>query len=157
MADMNLAYVSKHALGRMHERGVKLDIEVATGALAFIGVLGLLTRRSEKHWDAGLCLRFGDTLIVGSTKRAMKVVGDGRAIAGCIFDVRTALNVDEMNDHRQIDQGSAAAKAVIAWLESDRHPKHANELAETIPSLPRREDYSTVQAYAHIATKEQPQ
>jgi hypothetical protein len=155
MADMNLAYISKHAIGRMHERGVKLTVGTTTGALAFIGVLGLLMRDSEKHWDAGLCLRFGEALVVGSTKRAMKQVDEGRAVARCILDVRTALLTEDVKDQRMVEQGNAAANAVMQWLDGDRHPKHARELAEAIPSLPRRDDYSTQQAYTHAAAKQQ--
>ena len=81
ISDINLAYASKHAIGRLHEREYDdLTSGGATGGLAFIGVLGYLTKDSEKHVAGELCLHFGDTLVVGSLKHSRKYADNGREV-----------------------------------------------------------------------------
>ena len=157
-ADLNLGYISKHALARMHERGLDMDADGTTGVLACIGVLGIILRYSEKHTDSGMCLRFDDTLIVGSLKHAVKDVGGGRGVKCTLFDVRTALPAHEVTDRRMVEQGRLATLAVDEWIKerSLADPLIAR-LAATIPYLPRREDDYTLQAAKMAYVKEQPQ
>jgi hypothetical protein len=140
-AEINLAFISKHAVGRLHERGVDLNNSRTTGVLACLGVLGLLTRNCRKHVAGGLCLRYRDTLIVGSLKHAMKPVAPNRETNGTLLDVRTALDANLVNNQAMLDQGDAAAHAVITWL---KNREGEEELAELIPFMPRREDYTTL-------------
>ena len=140
MAEINLAFVSAHALGRLHERGVDLTNNRTTGVLACLGVLGMLTRASAKHITGGLCLRYRDTLICGSLKHAMKPVAPGRETNGTLLDVRTALDANDVTNQAMLEQGTIAAHAVMTWL---KNREGEQELAEQIPFMPRREDYTT--------------
>jgi len=154
-ADLNLAYISKHALARMHERGLDMDTDGTTGVLSCIGVIGILMRYSKAHADSGMALRFGDTLIVGSLKNAIKDVGGGKGVECALFDVRTALPADEVKDYRQVEQGQLATHAVNQWLEQRTlSGPLLDKLAASIPVLPRREDDYTLQAAR--AAMEQP-
>ena len=72
ISDIDLAYVSRHAIGRLHEREHNLTSDGTTGGLACVGVLGYLTRNSAKHVAGELCLHIGDVLVVGSLKHTMK-------------------------------------------------------------------------------------
>lgn len=154
-ADLNLAYISKHALARMHERGLNMSADAITGVLSCIGVMGIILRNAKQHADGGMCLRFDDTLIVGSLKNAVKDVGGGKGVECALFDVRTALPADEVKDRRMVHQGQQATLAVNEWLQ---HRSMAtpllDKLSASIPHLPRREDDYTLQAAR--AAMEQP-
>jgi len=153
-ADLNLAYISKHALARMHERGLDMDTDGTTGVLSCIGVIGILMRHSKAHADSGMALRFDDTLIVGSLKNAVKDLGAGKGVECALFDVRTALPADEVKDYRQVEQGRLATLAVNEWLSNrSLATPLLDKLAASIPVLPRREDYTLTAA--HAAHKEQ--
>lgn len=154
-ADLNLAYISKHALARMHERGLNMDADALTGVLSCIGVTGIILRHAEQHADGGMCLLFDDTLIVGSLKNALKDLGGGKGVECALFDVRTALPADEVKDRRMVEQGRLATHAVNAWLAQRTLATPAlDKLAASIPVLPRREDDYTLQAAR--AAMEQP-
>lgn len=144
---IDLAYVCKHAIGRLHERGFDLTKGQATGVLAFAGILGHLTRHSAKHFRGELCLHFGDTLLVGSLKHAGKLLHTHtgtRKIDGTFYDIRTALPADEVRNQDMLEQGRIAAHAVARWFCSERTEELERELAEMIPFLPRREDDHTL-------------
>ena len=138
----DIAFVSKHAIGRLHERGHDLSNSKATCVLACVGILGLLTRNSSKHVDGGLSMVYDDTLIVGSLKHAVRDIGK-HEINGTFFDVRTALHTDQVIRPEMIDQGVRATNAVAAWLDDRTISRsHNTKLAEAIPFLPARDDYS---------------
>lgn len=159
LADVNLAYVSKHALARMHERGLNTtSADATTGVLASIGALGLIIRNSDKHTDCGMCLRVNDALVVGSVRYALKNLSETKSIATTVFDVRTALPVDEVRDRRMVAQGELATKVVDNWLSHrTMKPENLAKLSEAIPSLPQREnDYPILAGRAAALAKEQP-
>jgi hypothetical protein len=155
LPDMGIAYVSKHAIGRLHERGHDLDNMKATCVLACVGILGLLTRDSAKHVDGGLCLRYDDTLIVGSLKHALKCVNGKDDINATLFDVRTALLADSVTDQQMLTQGAWATNAVAKWLDDRTVARSVNlQLAETIPFIPRRDDFTTQHAVEDQRSKQ---
>ena len=128
-----VAYVSKHAIGRLYERGCDITENIhATSAFAFIAVLGYLTHGSKKHVDGGLSLLFSKTLLVGSLHRFDEET---------FLDVRTVLPVDDIGPGRQslIDQATAATSVVLEWF-ANAEDLDERELAERIPFLPRRQD-----------------
>ena len=144
LSEIDLAFISKHALARMHERGCDLSNNKATGILACLGILGLIVRLSKKHRQGEMSLRFGDWLITGSLKHAAKPVGDGTYIDGTLLDVRTVLAADGAHSE-MLKQGETAALAVASWLEH-RPGDNVDELAEQIPFRPRREDDHTMRS-----------
>jgi len=143
-----VAYVSAHALGRLHEREDDLTDQGALGVLAFVAVLGHLTRNSEKHVEGELCLHFGDTLVVGSLKHGIKRINDdnGPLTNGTFYDVRTVLWADEVKNERMLAQGRIATSVVMHWLKSPPSNELEAALAEAIPYLPRRSDDYTLRA-----------
>lgn len=145
LPDLDIAYVSKHAIGRLHERGHDLTNMKATCVLACVGILGLLTRDSAKHVDGGLCLQYDDTMIVGSLKHATKCVNGKHDINATLFDVRTALLASDIVDPVMRKQGALATHAVAKWLDDRTVSSSFNlKLAESIPFIPRREDFTTL-------------
>jgi hypothetical protein len=149
VADINLAYISKHAVSRLHERDYKLTAGSAFGIFAFVGILGWLTRYCDKHIEGGLCLRFRDVLVVGSLKHAaVRREADDRLLDGTFYDVRTVLPADEVRDTAMLEQGDASAAAVAAWLKARAGIDEAKVMAEQIPFLPRREDDYTLRTAA---------
>lgn len=147
LPDVCMAYISKHAVGRMHERGHNLSDSKASCIMACIGILGLLTRDSEKHIDSGLCMQYDDTLVVGSLKHAMKNIREGVDINGTLYDVRTALPVETVANREMLEQGVHATNAVAKWLDDRTISRKANvKTAETIPFMPRRDDYTLASA-----------
>jgi hypothetical protein len=148
LPDVCIAYVCKHAIGRLHERGCDFDNSKASCVMACVGILGLLTRDCNKHVDGGLSIRYEDTLIVGSLKHAVKTVGyTPKEINGTLFDVRSALPIDETTNYELLSQGHYATHAVAKWLDYRTISREANsKLAEDIPYLPARDDYTTSRA-----------
>jgi hypothetical protein len=142
LSDIDLTFVSGHALARMHERGCDLTRNKATGVLACLGILGLITRGAKKHHEGEISLRYDDLLITGSLKHAAKPTGEGTYINGTVLDVRTVLEADGAHTG-MLHQGEQAAKAVAAWLEK-RPADDCDELADLIPYRPRREDDYTM-------------
>jgi hypothetical protein len=131
-----VAFFSKHAMSRLHQRGYDIENTDATSIFSFAGVLGLLTNRSA-HGD--LSLLYSDTLLVGSQHRCPATDARGRPIEDIFFDVRSVLAVDEIGDSRWtlLEQGRTAASVVVAWFTKN-DPQE--ELEARIPFLPRRED-----------------
>ncbi len=141
LADVVLAYVSRHAVSRLHERDHRLTAAAAFGVFGFIGVLGMISHRSKRHERGGMCLRYGDILAVGSIKHGVDV--------GAFFDVRTVLPANEVRDSAMLAQGAAAYDAVKAWLPGCGSTQLA-ALAEKIPPLPRREDDYTLRSQSQM-------
>jgi hypothetical protein len=91
-ADILLTYISRHAMGRLHERGHRLAAGAARSVFGYLGILGLITRHSDKHVRGGLSLRDNDILAVGSIKQAaQRCAGDGQLYDGSFLDIRTVL------------------------------------------------------------------
>jgi hypothetical protein len=136
ISNVNIAYVSKHAMSRLHERGENITANIdANDAFTSIAVLGHLARESKKHNRGELCLRLGDILFVGSMKHAPKFTPDGHELDGSFYDVRTSLPV-EWADQDILDQGAIAYQVVADWAAGVRSS------ADQIPFLPRRPDYA---------------
>ena len=139
ICDVDLAYVSKHAIARLHERECDLTRDHATVALSVIGALGYLTKANEKHITGEICLRLSSSvLVVGSLKHSLQHLEDGREINGTFYDVRTVLPADEVSNPALLEQGDIATRVTMSWL-TDR-PADSRGLADEIPFLPRRED-----------------
>ena len=145
-----VAYISKHAMSRLYERGHDITENIhATGAFAFIGVLGYLTHRSPKHIDGGMHMVFSDLLAVGALHRFTRTYRNGKQVEETVYDVRTVLLVDELGPRRQglLEQGNAATSAVIAWFKGAAGEFDEKQLAERIPRLERRgDDYPTTES-----------
>jgi hypothetical protein len=136
------AYISRHAMNRLYERGHDLvENSHTTNIFTFIGALGYLVHRSEKHANGGLCLKFSDLLVVGSQHRCIKTYPNGRQFEDAFFDVRTVRDANEIGDSKwsMLEQGRIAAGVVAEWFEGEDGLPHS-ELAERIPRLERRED-----------------
>jgi hypothetical protein len=145
---IEVAYVSQHALRRLHERSIDLTDQGALGVLGFIGILGYLTRNSAKHVLGDLSLHFGDTLVVGSLQHGKKRM-DGRLINGTFYDVRTTLPADEVRNQDMLQQGQIASQAVARWLVTERSHNLDTALTDAIPFLPRRGDDYATRAVCH--------
>jgi len=143
--NFDLAYVSLHAMRRLHERGHKLTAVHATGVFGYIGLLGFMTRNIDGRVNSQLNLHFGDTLITGSLRRGYVFSPDGEHHqARTFYDVRTALPADEVRDPAQLEQGRIAAHVVTDWFAGERDPHQIEALVKQIPFLPQREnDYVT--------------
>jgi hypothetical protein len=144
ISDVDLAYVSKHAIGRLHERECELTRDNTNVALSIIGALGYLTKANQKHITGAICLRLGGVLVVGSLKHSIQHSEDGRELNGTFYDVRTVLPADEVSNRQLLEQGEIAARVVISWFTNP--PDDAMTLADEIPFLPRREDDYTLRA-----------
>lgn len=140
VAGVPVAYICKHAVGRLFERGHDITENAhATSAFAYVGVLGYLIHRSARHLGGGLNLSFSGLLLTGSLHGFTKTWPRGRALDEAIFDVRAVLETDALGDsqYRLLEQGRIAADTVTAWFTEAVDDAM---LAERIPALPRRED-----------------
>ena len=151
-ADTVLTYVSRHAMSRLHERDYRLTAGAAFGVFGSLGVLGLITRRSNHHIRGELCLRFNDILCVGSIKHVGRRSTDGSLSDGSFLDVRTVLSANDVSDQGMLDQGALAFATVIEWMR-DRTMSRAETLAKAIPFRPRREDDFTLRSMDEITEK----
>ena len=138
ICDVDLAYVSKHAIGRLHERECDLSRDKVTCALAIIGALGYLTKANQKHIAGAISLRLGGVLVVGALKHSRQYAEDGRQINGTFYDVRTVLAADEVSNLDLLEQGAIAARVAISWFtDPPDTPDSIRTLADEIPFLPR--------------------
>jgi hypothetical protein len=148
LADILLTYISRHAMGRLHERGHQLGADAARSVFGCLGILGLITRSSDKHAGGGLSLRDDNILAVGSIKQALARPSDGGPLEdGSFLDVRTVLWAEDVTNQALLDQSRIANEVIMAWLK-DRSLDDAPALAAQIPFLPRREDDYTLRAIA---------
>ena len=67
-------------MGRLHEREGSLTNLGAFAVFGYAGILGYLTRGSEKHIIGQLCVYIGDVLLVGSLNLPRPGPSDGREI-----------------------------------------------------------------------------
>jgi hypothetical protein len=138
--NQSMAYISRHAVQRLHERGRELTIETATKMFTAIGMLGFMLSFDTRHIDKAMCLRLNeDMLAVGVVRFA---VGTGCDIdQSCtFFEVRTFLPLNELDSRpTQRRQGEAAFNAVCEWVKGDRDVESSKALSEKIPTLEWRE------------------
>ena len=142
VAGVPVVYVSKHAVGRLFERGFDIsDNRDATSAFAFAAVLGYLTHRSPKHINGGMSLAFSDTLMVGAVDGFKKTWPHGKTLDEAVFDIRSVLEIDRLGDGKYalLEQGRTAAETVITSFKDEDEVGEA-QLGDLIPALPRRED-----------------
>jgi hypothetical protein len=145
-----VAYISRHALNRLYERGHDITENAhTTSVFAVISVLGYLTHLSGQHEDSGMSLLVTGLLVTGALHRCAKAARSGRVFEETFFDVRTVLSADELgvSKQAQLEQGRIAAEIVAEWLLAFDDPDlDESALAARIPYLPRREDTYPVMA-----------
>lgn len=141
-----VAFVSRHALQRLYERGHNVTFGNATSLLAWIAA-GYLTTAPRNTSAAG----FSDVMVAGGLHRFMKTQSNGRPFEESFFDVRTVLPTDEIGAGRahQLEQGGIVADVIAEWFENADGPS-VKELAEKIPFLPKREDHYPTRAARSI-------
>ena len=130
-----LAFLSWHALARMHER-CGVDVFSASGIAGICGTVGLLMRESPKHLNTEINLAFEGMLCLGVQRDVPK--GEKRRYG--FYDVVTVLYPDEEQHPKKIEQGSIINNVVHAYLKTDSSDPRG--YADKIPVLPFREsDY----------------
>ena len=108
-----LAYISWHALARLHERGA-VDILDAKGLVAGCGLVGLLMRDSPDHVDSELNYAVANILCTG-VMRTKRNEEDKRKYA--FFDVQTVLPLDDVSPAKR-EQGIKLGWTVNEYLEA---------------------------------------
>jgi hypothetical protein len=129
-----LAFISWHALARMHERSA-VDIFGGGGLVAGCGIAGHLMRRSSKHANTQLNLTIGDITAAG----VLRISTRAEQQFAC-FDVLTVLAIDEAQASKQPQriQGIAILHAALEYFRSgDPDPRR---YTDKIPVLPCRDD-----------------
>ena len=138
-----LAYISRHAIERMHERRNRpITIERATEMFSAIAGLGLMASYHPEH-DA-MCLPLDDVLAVGQMRCVSGPPNEhGKRVFGMLYEVRTMLPIDELDPSDcRLKQGRIALNAVTDWAMNNR--KDPEGYANKIPILaPRDETYTT--------------
>jgi hypothetical protein len=127
-----LAFISWHALARMHERS-SVDIFTAKGVVAACGVVGYLLQESAKHANTEINFATDDMLCTGRLRFASSDEGHQYRF----FDVSTVLPLDEVPVAKR-DQGVAIAWAVHDYIISDDPDPRGR--ADAIAVLPCRDD-----------------
>ena len=72
IANLNIAFVSRHAIGRLHQRQDGLSAWDIDRGADRDWLIGYLTRASEKHCESALHLLCQDVLLVGTSRPALK-------------------------------------------------------------------------------------
>jgi hypothetical protein len=150
-AGIPVAYISRHALNRLYERGHDICENIhAVSIFAAIGGLGYLSRWSEQHVDGGMSLLLAGLLVVGAVHRCDKTASSGRVFEETFYDVRTVLPAEEAGPsmRAQLAQGRVAAEVVEEWLRDTSDDLDEKELAARIPYLTRRADHYPLKATA---------
>jgi hypothetical protein len=156
IVDEPSAYISKHALARIHERENAVNQGNFVNVVCLVGALGWLAQTSAKHINGMMCLTLDDSLVVGNLKHATQHCRDGTSHVAAFIDIRTALSVAEIDEddaRRQamIEQGRIAYDVVRAWFDQPAGNDHG--MADRIPFLPcDREDYTARAADAYVAS-----
>jgi hypothetical protein len=138
-----LAYISRHAIERMHERRNRpITHARATEMFAAVAALGFMIGFHEEH--NAMCLDLGDVLAVGQMRGVAGQPDEtGKRSYGSMYEVRSMLPVEELdpNDLR-LRQGRVALAAVNEWVEGGR--KNRRSFSDRVPVLaPRTETYTT--------------
>jgi hypothetical protein len=137
-----LAYISRHAIERMHERRNRpLTKERATEMFTAIAALGLMASYRPEH-DA-MCLPLDDVLAVGQMRCVAGPENrNGRRVYGMLYEVRTMLPIDELDpSDGRLKQGRIALTAVTDWAMNNR--KDPEGYASKIPILAARDETYT--------------
>ena len=133
VSNLHIAFVPRHAIGRLHERSNELSGWGFGAAFMLVGVLGFITRNSEAHIESALHLLCQDVLLVGTSRPALKRASNGENYDNTLFEVRTALPADEVKSRDALEQGRLAASAAITWLKE--RPHDPGPLLATIPAM----------------------
>ena len=131
-ATSKLAFISWHALARMHERS-EVDVFVGGGLVAGCGIAGRLMRGSSKHANTPLNLTIGEITAAGVLRTNVEQ-------RFAFFDVLTVLTIDETQASKRaaLDQGRAVLAAAFEYVQSgDLDPR---PYADKVPVLPCRDD-----------------
>ena len=125
------AYISWHALARMHER-VKTDLFDANGVVGLIGIAGLMLRGSSRHRHTSVNLTFEGPYICTGVMRSF-------------FDCITVLEDAEKPKYAaQLEQGRIISHLAIQYMKGD--DVDPRPLQKMIPVVPHtREDYASTQ------------
>ena len=139
-----LAYISKHAIERMHERrSHPLGIGRAMNMIASVGMLGAMICLDHGGHEA-LCLNVGDeVLAVGDIRHAVGVPDEyGRCSYTPMYDARSFLCIGELDSRdKLLAQGNAAVAAIQRW--ADHGYEDAGKFIREIPFLAQeRESYT---------------
>jgi hypothetical protein len=130
----NFAFLSWHAIGRLHERSHGADIFQATNVIAFCGFAGLLLRDSIKHIGTGVYLAAEDLICIGTMRERER---------DKFYDVLTIMERDAI-EPRQRAQADAVTKACTKYIASD--DADTDGYADSISILPFAEkDYVSLQ------------
>jgi hypothetical protein len=132
IATSKVAFISWHALARMHERS-EVDVFVGGGLVAGCGIAGRLMRGSSKHANTPLNLTIGEITAAGVLRTNVEQ-------RFAFFDVLTVLTIDEtqVSKRAALDQGRALLAAAIEYVQSgDLDPR---PYADKVPVLPCRDD-----------------
>ena len=133
----SLAFISRHALHRLHERGGDKELCFAetVATLANIAVYASMVNDSPKHFESTMCLRFGDVLAVGSLWNAASAEYPEESFS--TYGVRTFLPSDEISERAMVEQGQIAMDVLHRWTtDHNRDPAKCEAMWEQIPHLP---------------------
>lgn len=133
----SLAFISRHAMHRLHERGGGKDLTFAETIATFanIAVYASMVNESPKHFESTMCLRFGDVLAVGSLWNAASAERPDESFS--TYGVRTFLPSDEISERAMVEQGQLAMETLRRWtVDHKRDPKACETLWDAIPRLP---------------------
>jgi hypothetical protein len=131
-----VAFLSWHALARMHERS-KFDIFIGGGMVAMCGTVGYLARESEKHFGTAINVAVGDIICTGVLRE--ETTDDGKQHR--FFDVLTTLQLDMVSPATRA-QGSMLGHLAHDYVKRD--DGNPTGLFDRIPVLPfNQNDYVT--------------
>ena len=77
VSNIHIAFVSRHTIAQLHQRSSELSGWGITATFMLVGVVGYLTRNSEKHVESALHLLCKDVLLVGTSRPAVKRASNG--------------------------------------------------------------------------------
>jgi hypothetical protein len=115
-----MSYISHHALGRAHQRGLDLTTLDAVAMLGVAGAAGYLMAPCDKHLDGELALTFSnDLVLIGVLRRCRRLQTDGVASPLLFYDVRTTLQASDRGCEERRERGRIATNAVMHWIRQD--------------------------------------
>ena len=138
-----LAYLSNHAVARLHQRESATSEGNFRNTLGLVAALAFMARLSAKHVGGQLCIALDESLIVGSIKCALQHCSDGSSRIGSILDVRTVLAARRPPRERCPAAGHDRSRGDRvrsgAHLVRSGARRATRTLADGIPALARRE------------------
>jgi hypothetical protein len=133
----DFAFLSWHALGRLHERNRDADIFLANNLIAYCGFTGLLLRDSLKHLGTGVHLAAPGLICIGTMRERDY---------DKFFDVLTVMERDTIEPVQRA-QADAVTKACFDYVKSEY--ADVEGYADRIPVLPfHKTDYVSRQLRA---------